>query len=724
MKKYTFSLILALTFFLIQFITLPDYGINWDAPYRWTRGQAYLNFFLTGRHNYPFQERNSPFLMKLGQRISRFDPSVVEVKDISNLPERPLLKKDHLELQKETGLKSSFYQSSNYNLDLLLKEDLGHPPLPDIIAAMFNKIFFQTLNILDDIGGYHIFYILVSSLGVFITCLFTFEILFSLKPLEKRFYLIVLSSLMAGLSIAFYPIFFAEAHFNMKDPLTATLFTISIWSFWHWVKENKLKYYWFFTASTAFSLGIKWNIAFMPIILIFWLVLIRKTPHFKVWFQIKKLFWLLIIFLIINSLFLILIWPYVWSDPFNKLIEVAKFYQDLGLRTDLQQPDGFVFFNLNFYPIFLVLTQTPTITLLLSMSGIIAIIARKVKFEYSIGSLLILWLFIPILRISLPHIWFYNGLRQIMEILPVIAIFSGIGFYYLTHKLKSSSSSSLIPIITLLILLYPIIKLHPNENFYFNFLIGGTKGVYEKKMVDQKTSFGNVYKQAANWLNEHAVMDSNIALVDGNMFALSPLFLREDMSISPNHFSGFDQKGEYILELYNPKNPNYFAYQYPYIFLKPVHQILVDGFPVLSIFKNDPKFNLFNFKEFEKTDLNTQIKNSSEGEFFSIDLGANLKITRIKAKNPSQGCKKIDYKFSDEKFQFSTFDKDSSFPLSSAVQKQSQETFIFNEKRILPEDIVEYVFPATSARVIKILPVNADSCFSGGDIVSISYLQP
>src|SRR3989344_8774328 len=37
---------------VIKLLILKDYGINWDEPAHYLRGQAYLRFFLTGKDSY------------------------------------------------------------------------------------------------------------------------------------------------------------------------------------------------------------------------------------------------------------------------------------------------------------------------------------------------------------------------------------------------------------------------------------------------------------------------------------------------------------------------------------------------------------------------------------------------------------------------------------------------------------------------------------------------
>ncbi len=168
------------------------------------------------------------------------------------------------------------------------------------------------------------------------------------------------------------------------------------------------------------------------------------------------------------------------------------------------QPQGFTgIYGFNFYPGYLLLVQTPEIILLLSAVGIIGSWVGNKK-TAGAGWLLLLWLIIPIIRISLPGVWFYNGFRQIMEVLPALAILTGLGIGFLMHvilrrqlallrsgpknlisrmrsfDLLGMTGSILILILIFSLLAYPIIHLFPNENLYFNSLAGGGKGAVQK----------------------------------------------------------------------------------------------------------------------------------------------------------------------------------------------------------------------------------------------------
>lgn len=694
MKKYYISLILTLAFFLSGIITISDYGINWDTPIRLIRGQAALRFILGKKLDYDHPALSvSAMLVKDKEYISRFDFLEGEMGELAKLPKRPVLLSEHQKLQEKAGIKFSFYEDNWWNGDYWKDNQTGHPALPNTASALTNKIFYQWLGWLKEIESYNLIHLLFSSIGVFVVTIFTYE-------LTKSGF----AAFIAGISLAFFPLFFAESHFNMKDPPQASFFAGSIWAFWHFVKDNSKKWFVIFLIFALLALTVKWNVVFLPLILGPWLISIRKYQEFKNWFNIKRFAFYILLFVVLSILFINLVEPYNLLNPLKVIGNITGNYLDIGIRPEPLQPPGFILPpGFNIYPLLLLLFQTPETVLLLALVGGWALNRGFIK-DLKVGILLFLWLLVPLLRVSLPHLWFYNGLRQIMEILPVLAILAGLGAYYLSKKYKVKSVKWVIMGLVLFLLLGTTFKYHPNENVYFNYLVGGLKGAVGKNLVESKISYGNIYKQAADWLNKNAEKDANIAFLDGPMYALSPLLLRPDISISPFHFSGLEQKGEYILALFNPNLPNVFAARYPGIFLKPLHQIIVDSVPMMVIYKNEPKYSKFDLAKEQSVDANVVIKRVNTGIYSEIDLGKTVKVTRVVLTNMPGYCAVSYAQFIDE---FILFDSGREYGL---------------QERRKTENSIEFWFPGEETRYIKIYPQSRFSCFKGGKISFIVYL--
>src|SRR5258708_14770890 len=114
---------------IISIATLSHYGINWDEPYHYRRGQAFLQFFLTGQKTY--------------YNIPKYPP----LKGDSDNPNFRDGQKNFEEIQKNPSLsdpnfRRSFYQDDSWNGEFFIdiENSYGHPALNGVLAAISNKI--------------------------------------------------------------------------------------------------------------------------------------------------------------------------------------------------------------------------------------------------------------------------------------------------------------------------------------------------------------------------------------------------------------------------------------------------------------------------------------------------------------------------------------------------------------------------------------------------------
>lgn len=580
-----FSIIIAVSYFFVGLITIYDYGINWDEPSHYIRGQAYLRFFLTGKGDYK---------------------DLPKIKDHYPINVFGVIPKEALNLEDSPYRRSIYqYDSEKYNLTFqyYLKHDSGHPPLNGILASFTNYLFYQRIGILGDIEGYHIFTILVSSILVSAVFLFT-----------SRNYGIF-AGFVAALTLALYPIFFAESHFNIKDPVVASFYTITIVLFYFGItKENwKLITLSAFFAGTA--LGTKLNIIFAAIPIAIWFFAKYAQKIGKGQWPLKKSVTIALIFYPIFALGVVFLsWPYLWQDPVGNTNSILLFYKKIGLTDHF---DTLLFNFINTYAIQWVIYTTPVLILFFSLFGVIYSIKNISSEKNKTSILILLWFITPIIRVSLPQANIYGGIRQIMEYIPAMAILSGIGAkyivsisdQYLAQRFKLINSLTfkqfhIKPILTLQALaiflfvpiIFKLISLHPNQNVYFNSLMGGLRGAYEKDFPDWGATLGSVYKQGSDWLNTNAEKNAKLVLVRGLLSNVPRITLREDIRFSDKYYSAEGKEGEYIMEIYNYQ----WKYDIPEVTrsyletLKPVFELKVENVPLLIIWKNDSEHTISN----------------------------------------------------------------------------------------------------------------------------------
>lgn len=557
-NKKIFPYLLAAAFLVVGLATLNDYGINWDEPDHFMRGQAYLRYFLTGKRDYQG-------LPKLKSHYPKSD--------------RIELPKD-IEYEDDSQFRRSLYQNDSYNLANFYQNDSGHPPLSDILAALTNYVFYQKLGILKDIEAYHLFEVFSGTILVLIVALLAQEAYGAF------------AGLIAGLSLILYPLFLGETHFNVKDPVETCFFGLTIYAFWKAIKHQSDKW---MIASAIFcgmGLGTKFNIIFVPLIILLWLFArgikkkLSKNPLMSLFFYP----------LIVFAIFFVS-WPYLWQDPRGRLLETIHYYKEIGTQQNFQ-PLNFYIHGFNTYPFQAIIFTTPLVILFFAIIGIAASFFLFKKEKEKTSFLWLLWLIVPITRVTIPGTTIYGGVRQIMEYIPAMALLAGLGAKQMVTwlhgymvKLKKPFSHLAIQLLILLVFVpitLKLIQIHPNEGLYFNPLINGLNGAKERNFPYWGLSLGNEYRQGIKWFNQNAPQEADLTLVNGVLSNIPRTWIRKDINFGDHYFSGSARKGEYIMEVVYQGWESVIPEKSAYLKnLNPIFELKAEEVPVLKIWQNE-----------------------------------------------------------------------------------------------------------------------------------------
>lgn len=556
LKNLFVILLPVIVYFIPSVATISDYNVNWDEPVHFVRGQAYLRIFLTGEKNY----KNLPHLEDFHKYLEDRDN-----RQYSSLP------------------RYSIYQNNSFDGDHFLKNDEGHPALNGILAAFTNYIFYQQLGLIGDIESYHFFIIGVSLLLLILIVKFALE--------EYG----LVAAITALLTLSTYPLFIAESHNNIKDPVITAFLTFTLYGFYRGIKNSSYKWVIFSSIFAALSLATKLNIIFLPFIILPWII-VRNLQNLKALRHIRRfnaplvIAFLLYPFIMFSIFFLS--WPFLWEDTTTNIGKMLQFYREIGSSASGQ------FFNN--YAIQWVLYTSPIPVLFLTGAGIISTFFLFKREKNKTSLLLLLWFLFPILRVTFSTVGIYGGVRQIMEYFPAMALLSGLGaqqvFNLIRDKfniqkkyiLRSAVFYILLVLVIFMPTAYKLVKIHPNQNLYFNEVIGGLPGAAKKNFPDWHSTLGNPYLQGVHWLNLHAEKDAKLTLALGTMTNIPSIKLREDIRYDNSQESVVWREGEYIMGLtyYGFPLPYYDAF-YPERYLIPIHEVKVEGIPILRIWKND-----------------------------------------------------------------------------------------------------------------------------------------
>ena len=629
-KLKTLACTLSFIFFIASLVTLPHYGVNWDAISHLSRGQAFLHYYLNGEKSYSdlkdwnlYSEKEKNIKEKIAQDV------VSRQRLYFQNPDTIFFYPD---ISKSEIPRISLYQNAgDVFVDIKKRYEYGHPHISDTLSSVFNFVLFQKLGLLNDVDSYRVYSVLLSSLLVGLVFWWT-------ASLYGKF-----AGLVAGLSLALYPLFWSESHFNNEKDIPETVFwTFMLFSFWRGITAKSWK--WILASGVFFglALGTKFNVLFSIFVIVPWLISYLSSKRSEV-FSFKVLL-AIIASPLLGLAIVTLTWPDFFSDPVRKIERMVDFYKTIGTTVTISQ--GFIGpFGINTYALQWILYTTPLMILFLAILGISTILKGKFKGKDKQSLLFLLMFLVPIVRVTWPGTNIYGGVRQIMEFIPAMAILAGIGGSWLVTsivKVTGNKSKDIIAAILLLVtcylLLIPIIQTHPNENVYFNPLIGGLKGAKERNFPGWGVSFGAPYREAIEWINRNAEPGSKLTTGHEILSNIPGIFIRPDIEYKSNR-SGYLRQGEYVISLrfQGSEKRSYFD-MYLDRMIEPLYQISVDSVPILKIWKNDKNHLKPQWSEEVILD-NVQFTKTDKGVLF--DIGESVKLSRMEIEYDESNCPEL-----------------------------------------------------------------------------------
>jgi 4-amino-4-deoxy-L-arabinose transferase-like glycosyltransferase len=132
-------------------------------------------------------------------------------------------------------------------------------------------------------------------------------------------------------------------------------------------------------------------------------------------------------------------------------------------------------------------------------------LVRELADPRTLGLVLVtVWLLAPftIAAVTRPNV--YDGMRHVLFVLPALAILAGLAAAALLQRIVDGRLriAALAAITLLLALPIPaLVRLHPYQSTYFNWLVGGVAGAQGRFETDYWVAS---YKEAIEWVNERA----------------------------------------------------------------------------------------------------------------------------------------------------------------------------------------------------------------------------
>jgi hypothetical protein len=482
---YIIGLVITLVYLIFHLFLMKDYGLSWDYHY----------------HHYAG-------LFHLGLPV----PSINDMPPVPFSPPDPRL---------------------------TTQDPFG--PFTQIIPSLSQVIFHDRLNILPFDIAYNLPMVLLGSLGVGL--LFVF-LAISLGRKQGYF---------GAFFLAFLPNYFAYLHNNMKDIPNAFAFTLSLFSFWLLVNKKTLFSLLVAVISFAVAFNIKINSIMIPVVCLIWLILYKGMEYLLIirqgWKKIKdtRIYLILSYFLLTPFAAMFVWWPF-WKNPMAKLLELPYFYSHNTINMPVLLLGKMYLSGVNipaFYPYLYLLITTQVPILICFIAGLFISLFRFRK-NNGIYSLVLIWFIVPLLRYLSPTGGAIDGVRHFMEVVFPLCFIAGIGAFEIIKKIIMNTKLKIInsSIITLgvIIIIYPIYFYHPYQTSYFNIFIGGIKGAEGKFDID---FWGTPQKEAVNWLNMNASLNSSVYIVMAQSTAGA--YIRDDLRSKLN--TGSINNSDYIVIL-------------------------------------------------------------------------------------------------------------------------------------------------------------------------------
>lgn len=288
---------------------------------------------------------------------------------------------------------------------------------------------------------------------------------------------------LAAAFLVLTPRIFGDSFFNDKDLVFLSFFSIAFFTLVRFL----IKPTWQAALWHALACGVAIDIRIMAIILpvatiVVSVLLIIKNPS-----EIRKRSYLLILFLVALAPVVLIFWPWLWSDPINHLIQafsnMSKFRWggQMIFMGEVINSEPLPWY---YIPVWIGVT-TPIVYLYLFVTG--AWITSKNFFKSKwalwrnldeLQDTLTLGLAIsPILAVVLLDSVLYNGWRHLYFIYPAFILVSLRGLYGILSWAKGKKLiwDSLIKLVIILSLIANsiwMIRNHPYQYLYFNYLAG------------------------------------------------------------------------------------------------------------------------------------------------------------------------------------------------------------------------------------------------------------
>ena len=527
------ALVFILAFFLSGVLTLPRYGLTWDE----------------GLGNVFFGERYYLYLTSFQEKFLDFRANLVATGDLP--------------------------------LDLFVspyhEQPFVYPPLADTVSAAAMHLLSYDLHLIDPVDAFHLPKVVLSA--IFLWVFYRFLARRAGRP----------AAFMALLFLGTFPRFWGDMHFNPKDVPETAFFGLTLMAYAAWYERPHWAKALLTGLCFAAALAVKMNAVFIPFVLLLgvWQWDLRRPRSWLA--HLTHIREHLVEYLLMGGSTLLayyLAWPYIYKAPLQALTYFKLMASQEGRVGGM---------NWNWQPILQVLSTMPEIMLACFLVGLGLACVQTWKKPVLVWRLGLAWALLPVLRISLPGMVNFDGIRHFLEFLPGAALLAGLGALQLALWLGGKRPRLRLAWGVLMVALLAgssadiAARYFPYEYVYYNRLVGGLPGARQVFGAEESTDYWALsYRQGLEWINQHAGQGAslNVPLAGYLVDETRRIWLRPDIQLLPEKADLSQTGGKEVYVMFILRPGFYRSISIDLIrSQQPVYQVLVDGAAVMSIYR-------------------------------------------------------------------------------------------------------------------------------------------
>jgi hypothetical protein len=433
----------------------------------------------------------------------------------------------------------------------------------------------------------------VLSRHMLIYLIFILSLIFFYKILDTR-YKNWKISLLGCLFMILSPRIFADSFYNSKDMIFLPFVLISMFTSMNFIVKKTITSGFIHAILTGIVIAVRIPGLFVPFLTILFLLLTLIKDNQKIFN--KKNMILIFSYIFFSLCFIYIFWPYLWDgNPFYRFIEaflwMKKFYFTLDVLYwgNLVYPQSLPW---HYLPVWILIT-TPILYSILFIFGFVFIFTNLYKNKFNKISLIEIldihyfsFFIVPVIIIIILNSVLYNAWRQLFFVYPAFILTAILGLNKLNNLAKKNKYLKItlvsVVIISMGFTSFQMIKSHPYQMVYFNFIAGESP----QKNFEYEY-WGMSYKAGLEMLLQK---NQNIDRIKVFITEFSPikgsLRILDQKDASKIIFTDFTSAEYFVTnytEFYNNKQ-NFFKRYH----IKPeqeVDSIVVDENKILSIYK-------------------------------------------------------------------------------------------------------------------------------------------